>query len=104
MVHIHKAMCGKATLSDRTKNFPLVRLRLNQNQTTMKISLRTNPKNPNHHLWNNHGTWYIHYVVHPTVNTKDRIRRSLQTKSIAKARRERDAILDFSIMLVGRAA
>lgn len=58
-----------------------------------QLSLRVNPANPNHHLWNNNGTWFIHYVVHPTPLTKDRIRRSLRTKSLAEARARRDAIL-----------
>src|SRR3954452_2728504 len=59
----------------------------------MKLSIRTNPANPNHHLWNNHGTWFIHYVVHPTPFTKERIRHSLHTKSLEEARRKRDALL-----------
>ena len=58
-----------------------------------QFSLRVNPANPNHHLWNNNGTWFIHYVVHPTPFTKERIRRSLGTKSLDLARARRDAIL-----------
>ena len=58
-----------------------------------QLSLRTNPENPNHHLWNNNGTWFIHYVVHPTPFTKERIRKSLGTKSLAEARAKRDVIL-----------
>jgi hypothetical protein len=49
--------------------------------------------NPNHHLWNNHGTWFVHYVVHPTPVTKERVRKSLGTKDVNEARRLRDAIL-----------
>ena len=59
----------------------------------MKLSIRTNPANPNHHLWNNHGTWFVHYVVHPTPLTKERVRRSLGTKDVEEARRMRDQIL-----------
>ncbi len=59
----------------------------------MKLSIRTNTENPNHHLWNNHGTWFVHYVVHPTPFTKERVRRSLGTKDVNEARRLRDAIL-----------
>jgi hypothetical protein len=58
-----------------------------------QLSLRVNPENPNHHLWDNNGTWFIHYVVHPTPYTKERVRRSLQTKSLAEARARRDALL-----------
>jgi len=46
--------------------------------------------NPNHHLWNNHGTWFLHYTVYPTPLTKDRIRRSLGTKDLEVARARRD--------------
>ena len=58
-----------------------------------QLSVRVNPANPNHHLWNNNGTWFIHYVVHPTPFTKERIRRSLGTKSLEEARARRDEFL-----------
>ena len=61
--------------------------------TNPKLSLRVNPANPNHHLWNNNGTWFIHYVVHPTPITKERVRRSLGTKCIHEARALRDEML-----------
>lgn len=57
-------------------------------------SLRVNPENLNHHLWNNNGTWFVHYVVHPTPYTKERIRHSLRTKSVEEARARRDALLE----------
>ena len=57
-----------------------------------RLSLRVNADNPNHHLWLNNGTWFIHYVVHPTPITKERVRRSLRTKSLAEARARRDAL------------
>ena len=59
----------------------------------IQFSLRTNPHNPNHHLWNNNGTWFIHYVVHPTPFTKERVRRSLVTKCLAEARARREELL-----------
>ena len=52
--------------------------------------IRVRAENPNHHLWNNHGTWFLHYTVHPTPFTKERIRRSLGTKDIRVARERRD--------------
>ena len=54
-------------------------------------SIRIRAENPNHHLWNNHGTWFLHYTVHPTPFTKERIRCSLQTKDVARARQQRDS-------------
>lgn len=53
--------------------------------------LRVRAENPNHHLWNNHGTWFLHYTIHPTPFTKERIRRSLGTKDIKVARARRDS-------------
>jgi hypothetical protein len=54
-------------------------------------AVRVRAENPNHHLWNNHGTWFLHYTVHPTPFTKERVRRSLGTKDIQVARERRDA-------------
>jgi hypothetical protein len=53
-------------------------------------AVRISPENANHHLWNNHGTWFLHYTVHPTPFTKERIRRSLGTHEVETARRRRD--------------
>ncbi len=53
-------------------------------------SLRISEANPNHHLWNNNGTWFLHYTVYPTPFTKERIRRSLGTKDVKVARERRD--------------
>jgi len=53
------------------------------------LSIRIDAANPDHHLWQNHGWWWIHYVVH-RGNRKQRIRRSLQTRDVAVARRRRD--------------
>ena len=53
--------------------------------------IRVRAENENHHLWNNHGTWFLHYTVHPTPFTKDRVRRSLGTKDVQAARERRDA-------------
>ncbi len=54
-------------------------------------ALRATAENPNHHLWNNNGTWFLHYTVYPTPFTKERIRRSLGTKDVEVARQRRDA-------------
>ncbi len=62
-------------------------------KTDYPKALRISQDNPNHHLWNNNGTWFIHYTVHPTFLTKKRIRHTLGTKSLAEARRRRDEII-----------
>ena len=60
-------------------------------ETSAVLRVRVNAANPDHHLWNNHGTWFLHYTVHPTPFTKERVRRSLGTASLATARDRRDA-------------
>jgi hypothetical protein len=66
--------------------------------------IRVRPENPNHHLWNNHGTWFLHYTVHPTPFTKERIRRSLGTKDIRVARERRDSFFAHLASEAGKAA
>ena len=61
---------------------------------THLLGIRVRAENPNHHLWNNHGTWFLHYTVHPTPYTKERVRRSLGTKDINIARARRDSFFD----------
>ena len=51
-------------------------------------------RNLNHHLWNNNGTWFIHYTIYPTVFTKERHRASLGTHDVETARAARDVILE----------
>ena len=76
---------------------PLVRERLikpNRSRIMSNLitlaALRISESNPNHHLWNNNGTWFLHYTVYPTPFTKERIRRSLGTKDVNTARERRD--------------
>jgi hypothetical protein len=44
-------------------------LRNQQIAMTHSLAIRLNPGNPDHHLWNNNGTWWCHYTVHPTPLT-----------------------------------
>jgi hypothetical protein len=61
--------------------------------TAPRLSIRVQGENPLHHLWNNNGTWWIHYTVHPDAFTKARVRRSLRTHDLATAQHRRDEIL-----------
>jgi hypothetical protein len=61
---------------------------------TQLPGIRVRAENLNHHLWNNHGTWFLHYTVHPTSFTKERIRRSLGTKDLEAARDRRDRFFE----------
>ncbi len=59
-----------------------------------QLAIRTNPENPNHHLWFNNGTWYVHYTVYPTACTAERVRHSLKTRDLGIARQRRDALFE----------
>lgn len=56
-------------------------------------SLRFPGSNPNHHLWNNHGTWWCHFTEHRSDFTKRRVRINLKTGDLHDARRRRDSLL-----------
>jgi len=98
--------CQCAGRSDRPESkSPLVRFEGNaqMSKTTSAalaalpegcvLSLRTHTAHPNHHLWWNNGTWWLHATVHRPDYTKQRLRLPLETKNIHRARRQRDAVL-----------
>ena len=58
------------------------------NKSILKV--RVNRKNPNHHPWNNNGTWWCHYTVHNPDYTSERHRLSLNTRDVKQARHRRD--------------
>jgi len=58
-----------------------------------KLALRVSGTNPNHHLWNNNGTWWCHFTVHLPDYTKRRVRVSLRTRELPLARKNRDHLL-----------
>ena len=56
-------------------------------------AIRVRENNPDHHLWNNNGTWWCHYTEHLPDYTKRRVRHSLRTADRAIARFLRDSVL-----------
>lgn len=76
----------RGRLSDITRLFH----KMTPQQT--KIALRINDDNINHHLWNNRGVWWCHVTVHKPDATAERLRFSLKTRDIKKARTLRDRI------------
>lgn len=64
-----------------------------------RLAIRVNEANPNHHLWNNNGVWFVHYTVHPDALTAQRVRRSLGTRDLAVARERRDQLLYGSVVI-----
>ena len=69
-----------------------------------EIALRIDESNLNHHLWNNNGTWWVHYTIYPTPVTVERIRRSLKTKILEEARNRRDKILNSVLIQASQLA
>ena len=61
------------------------------NESTLAI--RVNQDNLDHHLWNNHGTYWCHFTLHLPDFTKARFRTSLGTACLDEARQLRDAKL-----------
>jgi hypothetical protein len=55
------------------------------------LSSRTSTTRERHHLWNNNGTWWMHFTLH-FGHRKRRIRRSLKTRSLDEAIRRRDEL------------
>lgn len=61
-------------------------------QTDIVISLRVNDSNENHHLWNNRGIWWCYITIYRQNKTTERLRFSLRTRSVKRARKLRDNI------------
>jgi len=53
-------------------------------------SLRIDPSNADHHIYNNNGTWWVYYTEYPDKLTARRVRRSLETSNVEIARKRRD--------------
>lgn len=58
-----------------------------------RLSARIDDSNDRHHLWLNNGTWWVHYTLNFDFRTR-RVRRSLETPSLAEAIRRRDALFE----------
>jgi hypothetical protein len=63
------------------------------NSNSTKLSVRCRPGNPDHHLWNNNGTFWCHLTVHLADFTKKRLRVSLRTHDVERARQLRDELM-----------
>jgi len=61
--------------------------------TGTRLSIRHDPSNGDHHLFNNHGTWWLHCTLHLPDSTKHRLRKSLRTPDRHQARQRRDELL-----------
>lgn len=61
--------------------------------TKASLSVRIDESNPQHHLFNNNGTWWLHATVHWPDHTKQRVRLSMKTRDLTVARSRRDGCL-----------
>jgi len=59
----------------------------------LHLSIRIDPANEDHHLWDNNGTWWCHYTLHRGERRR-RCRVSLGTRDRAEARARRDHLFD----------
>jgi len=58
-----------------------------------RLAVRVDSSNPDHHLWNNRGTWWCHFTLHKADYTAQRVRISLRTRDQGEARARRDEVL-----------
>lgn len=63
--------------------------------------IRIDHDNPDHHVWDNNGTFWLNYVVYPTRATAERRRVSLKTKLPQEARSRRDQIFAWFVSRQG---
>ena len=71
----------------------------------VRTVVRVNGRNPNHHIYRNNGTYWVHYTLHLPDYTKRRERRSLVTGDLAEAQRKRDALFrELGVNLEARTA
>jgi len=58
-----------------------------------KLSIRVRNAKPDHHLFNNHGTWWCHFWAIADGFYQKRFRINLHTRSLPVARLLRDTVL-----------
>ena len=59
-------------------------------QSRTEVVVRIKASNERHHLFNNNGTYWLHYTRHNADYTKERIRESLHTSDLPTALQRRD--------------
>ena len=57
------------------------------------LSRRQKTAGPDHHLWNNHGSWWFHGTFHLPNGTAERQRVNLKTTILDDARLKRDSLI-----------
>ncbi len=62
-------------------------------QAQARLSTRQRTAGHDHHLWDNHGTWWFHGTFHLPDGTAERVRTNRRTKCVREARRLRDRLV-----------
>jgi hypothetical protein len=57
------------------------------------LSVRVRSNNPEHHLFNNHGTWWCHFWAIADGIRQKRFRVNLHTRVLSEARSKRNSLL-----------
>lgn len=70
----------------------------------LRLNIRISRNSPNHHLWNNNGTWWIKFTMRSENGSTQRMSCSLKTGDVEKARTSRDRILRALLHASGRIA
>jgi hypothetical protein len=65
---------------------------------------RRTDSNPNHHIWNNNGTWWCYFTLRSQASGSKRHRISLRTRDLGAARAKRDRVLGAVSAHTGRIA
>jgi hypothetical protein len=88
---------GRRFFIARVPGVPTQQIRRHTSMSTATLDHPTlairKTENRDHHLWNNNGTYWVHYTEHLPDYTKRRVRRSLHTDSLNIARVLRDSLL-----------
>jgi RNA polymerase sigma factor (sigma-70 family) len=58
-----------------------------------RLKTRRVGSNPNHHIWNNNGTWFCKFRVHAADGGTKYINKTLKTKFLEEARKRRDEMM-----------
>ena len=67
---------------------------MKRQRTTVGATALSTRSNPDHHIWCNNGTYFVHVTLLWESRRKLRLRKSLKTKDLAEARRRRDRLLE----------
>jgi RNA polymerase sigma factor (sigma-70 family) len=79
-------------------------LHLMQPPSPRTLAIRSVMHNPNHHLWNNNGTWFCKFRIKNPDGSVQRINQSLRTHCVEDARLRRDELMQAFQNPLGHAA